>query len=162
MEAFDAGKRAYFLRKAMVHKVEEIGLTAQVYEATEAELLAKWGVAAPGDVFWAAANRAVVSALRSRSWSNLSNIYWHQSMFLFEQGRPHVQLGREASRAELRAMAQDGFTDEAVIIAGSCPVCGVDEGRRVKIAQEIAKPHIPHVDCPLGWCSCCYTPAVIR
>lgn len=134
------------------------------FEAIERELQAKDARYSPRDVYWVAADRALLIILRSGDWQVASEAYRQMAMAAYKEADTDemperaVRLRREASKATLRAYLRDG-TRRVDIFACDCPRCSVDTGS-IDIRRELEAPHIPHADCHKGWCSCDYSPVI--
>lgn len=88
-------------------------------------------------------------------------VYWQMARLLYEEGRPHINLAREASRASLQNYVEGGFVRKVQVIAGCCEVCNRDEGRIFTVVQALEAFPIPHEACENeGWCICTWAPAV--
>jgi hypothetical protein len=104
--------------------------------------------------------RAFRSAKRERRWDDASRIRREQAMALFRvpgsgsiPSEAVVTLHREGVAAELRGLAE--IAKEAELVsAACCDACRADDGRIVRIAQELLAPRLPHPGCPKGLCRC--------
>ena len=100
------------------------------------------------------------SAKADRRWQEASRLRREQAMTLFRlAGSPStppealVELKRDAEVAELRGIAQ--IAREAQLVsADCCDICRADDGRILRIAQELRAPRLPHQRCPTGLCRC--------
>ena len=64
-----------------------------------------------------------------------------------------VELHRDGLAAELRGI--DEIVRDAQLDAKRCcAVCEADEGLVVRISIELRAQHLPHLDCPRGFCRC--------
>ena len=152
---FDEQRDREAARNDAIRRSESVGATVEDFSRTEKELTEKWGFAPPRDVFWAVAVKAALAAMEKRDWHQLSMVYWTQALLLHEEGKPHMQLAREASKASLQRYAEDGYTRSVQVIAGCCQLCDRDEGRRFTIPEALEELPIPHDGCERdGWCAC--------
>jgi hypothetical protein len=104
--------------------------------------------------------RAFRAAKRERRWDDASRIRREQAMALFRvpgsgtiPSEAVVTLHRKGVSAELRGLAE--IAKEAELVsAACCDACRADDGRIVRIAQELLAPRLPHAGCPKGLCRC--------
>jgi DNA-directed RNA polymerase subunit RPC12/RpoP len=104
--------------------------------------------------------RAFRSAKRERRWDDASRIRREQAMALFRvpgsgsiPSEALVTLHREGVAAELRGLAE--IAKEAELVsAACCDACRADDGRIVRIAQELLAPRLPHAGCIKSLCRC--------
>ena len=129
------------------------------FRRVERELTEKWGYAPPRDVFWGLASEAAMAAMRTGDEHQLSMVYWQQARLLFEEGREHLQIQREAEKATLHRYAKQGI-GHVEIQAGECGVCRADDGRRFSVSDALEKLPIPKEQCENGWCKCMWLPVV--
>lgn len=158
---FDEQREREAARNDAIRRSESVGATAEDFNSTEKELTEKWGFAPPRDVFWAVAGKAAIHAMEKRDWHQLSMVYFTQALLLNEEGKPHLQLAREASKASLQRYAEDGYTRSVQVMAGCCQRCDRDEGRQFTTAEALEKLPIPHEGCENdGWCRCMWNAAI--
>lgn len=158
---FDRQRELDAARNDGIRRSQNIGASINDFERTEKELTEKWGFAPPRDVFWALGGKAALAAMNKRAWHELSRIYWGQARLLYEEGKSHIQLAREASKASLQSYAEGGFVRNVQVMAGCCQLCNRDEGRKFAIAEALEKLPIPHEACENeGWCTCTWSAAI--
>ena len=116
------------------------------------------------DLYWAAANHALLDAIRNGDWGGLAGLYGVMARQAYDEEDERQESGRvlalkrEASAATLRGWAGPGVT-EVRIVGCACSVCSRDQGSIRSIARELEAPSIPHGGCRDGYCSCGYAPA---
>ena len=167
LPAFEESNREWTLaRNAQLEHDEWMEKAAGIVgpaeaSAIESELQSKERYSAQ-DVYWAAANRAVLRALKAGDWTEAGQIYYGMGWTSYEvsgdqeKSSPRtVQLMREGNIATLRGYAANGI-QWVDILACDCRVCWRGRKTRLPIADQIADPSIPHADCVEGWCSCDY------
>ena len=170
LPAFEEWNREWTLaRNAQLERDEWMGKTARMVGPDEAsrietELKAKDERYSVQDVYWSAANRAVLRALKAGDWTEAGQIYYGMGWTSYEASEDQetssprtVRLMREGNIATLRGYA--AYDVRWVDILGcDCRVCARGRKTRLAIADQIAAPSIPHADCVEGWCSCDYVP----
>ncbi len=158
---FDKQRKLEAQRNDGIRRSQNIGASIEDFERTEKELTEKWGFAPPRDVFWALAGKAALTAFQNRDYHQLSMVYWQQARLLYEEGKPHMETAKEASKTYLQGYAERGFPLRVQVSAGCCPTCNRDEGRKFTIAEALEKLPIPHEACENdGWCTCTWSPVV--
>lgn len=145
----------------------------------ERELLStKWGRrASAADAAWGVLNQVVVNTadLHARGM-----VYFQMARFLWEEGRDHLEVARQARQMELanwKQAAGRGLLDlrraRVVVITAkesSCPACRALEGVEFTLDEAAAKMRIPAAGCTHdlstgrshGWCRCCYGLSFLR
>lgn len=151
-------------RKKALDHARKIGCTDSEFATKERELAKKWGkTPSPNDVFWEISNE-----LLSRSssfdkysrWGKLHRIYEHQARVLVEEGKPHVHVAKEASRAHLHQLEEMcrelGLKQEVFIAAGKkcCPECAKLDGQRMSFSKALDTLPIPNEQCMRERCKC--------
>jgi hypothetical protein len=158
---FDKQRGLEAVRNDAIRRTQNIGASVKDFERTERELTEKWGFAPPRDVFWALAGKAALAAFQNRDYHRLSMVYWGQARLLYEEGKDHMEIAKEASKACLQGYAERGFPLRVQVSTGCCPMCNRDEGRKFTIAEALEKLPIPHEACENdGWCTCTWSPVV--
>jgi hypothetical protein len=154
--AYRLGQEREQMRRRAVEWAGEDGVAR-----IEAELAAKGPGYTGRDVWWVAANRFCLEALRRGAWQDASHVYFELALQLYreqdeDRSSPQVlKLEAEAAKAELRAYAAQGV--KRVDVSGcGCEVCSTGADRVVPITAELQAPRVPHADCELGWCGCSY------
>lgn len=160
--------------RAEYHSVQERFKGIGVDEAEQAhivrELTKRFGRApSPGDVFRDAANKKILEAGRRGDDATLSNIYWHQARFLFEEGRDYFSVMAESHRHILLANqgGLGGLIQYATILTDGCPACKRLEKRKYRIEHALREMPLPVKGCTWGldqgpdgnkqgWCCCMY------
>jgi hypothetical protein len=144
-------------RRAYVEGTTGLGVD---FAQLDAEMQAKDPRYSACDVYWAAANRAVLAALKAGDRTRASEVYFRMAMMAYdesdedqESGRA-MELKRRAHLATLRTYAAD--FDAVDIVACDCGTCCRGRNVGLAIEDELAAPSIPHVGCERGWCSCDY------
>lgn len=156
---FDKERKQEAARNKALRRAQNIGASESDFQRVERELAEKWGYAPPRDVFWRLASEAAMAAMRTGDEHQLSMVYWEQARLLFEEGREHLQIQREAEKAALHRYAEDGVS-RVEISAGECAVCRADDGRRFSVSDALEKLPIPKEHCENGWCKCTWLPVV--
>ncbi len=129
------------------------------------EMTAKDPRYAARDVFWHAANRAVLVAIQRNDWGRASGFYFSMALTEYKESNEDafnervLMLQREANLAELRSLAADGYLKRVDILTCDCSVCSKGRKKGLRIDQELKEPTIPHAGCREGWCTCDYSPA---
>jgi len=151
-------------RKKALEYARKCGCTDDEFAAKERDLAQKWGkTPSPGDVFWGVSNdllsKAAAAADQYR-WGKLQRIYEHQAQVLAEEGKPHVHVAREASKAQLHQLEQVcnslGLKREVHIVTAesACPDCAQLSGKRMSFRDALAALPIPNAKCTHGQCRC--------
>jgi hypothetical protein len=123
-------------------------------------------VMAARTLYLVAAERAVRAARRGKRWDEVAQIRRRQAAALFMEAGGHpppadeiVALHREGVAATLRKIAE--VSREAELVGASCcRACRADNGRILRIADELRTPRLPHAGCPRGLCTCDWWPVV--
>ena len=150
---FDAERKADAYRNKALRAAADIGMGQTAFERTEKELLAKSPGYGPGDVFWSLASKQVANQMRAGNWHGLSMTYFHQALWLHNEGRPYARLKVESEKALAQSYAGHGC-QELEVMAGCCPNCDQFQGRIYPIEQAINEWPVPVEDCTNGWCTC--------
>jgi hypothetical protein len=115
------------------------------------------------DLYWAAANHALLRATRAGDWAGLAVLYdvmarqAHDEEAHGPASTRVLALKREASVATLRARAGQGVS-EVRITGCACSACARDQAMTHSVATELRQPTIPHQGCTSGYCTCEYAP----
>lgn len=158
---FDEQRKAEAARNDAIRKSSNIGATPEDFANAERTVAQKFGTALPRDVFWQLANEFAVRAMKSNDWHALSMVYWQQARLLYEEGKPHLDLAREASKASLQRYAHDGFVKQVEILCNCCELCERDAGRKMSVQDAMEQLPIPHEESANdGWCICLWVPVV--
>ena len=163
--AFEAANEAWYAARARQGWIDKAGqFTDEAgFVAIEAELAAKQAGYTPRDVYYAAANRAVIELIRRNDWGRLAGVYSELALDEYREADTDqapdqvVTLLRESHKAELRSYMALGVS-RVDIVACACSVCSRGPKRRLPIRAELAEAHIPHGNCRQGYCSCDYLP----
>jgi hypothetical protein len=101
-------------------------------------------------------------------------VYFQTARFLWEEGRDHLEVARQARQMELanwKQAAKRGVLDlrraRVIVITAkesSCPACRALEGVEFTLHEAMEKTRIPAPDCTHetsegrrhGWCRCVY------
>lgn len=148
-----------YIRRAHVY-VDNAG-----FASIAAELAAKGPGYTVRDVYWTAANRYAIDAIRRHDFSDLSAVYFDMARAAHEESgkdRPTdeaLRLTREAQLASLRNYAQSGARQVDVSTC-SCEPCSNASQQPRPLPDELASPRLPHPGCEYGLCGCCYLPVV--
>ena len=158
---FDQDRRLEAERNEAIRRSANIGVTREHFAKAERDLARKFGFAQPRDVFWMLANEAAVRAMKRGEWHALSMIYWEQARQLYEEGKPHLDLARQASKASLQVFVQGGYVRNVEIVCNCCAQCQRDAGRKMALADAVRELPIPHETCDNdGWCICLWVPII--
>jgi hypothetical protein len=121
-------------------------------------------VAASRELYLAAAERAVRTARRGKRWGEVASIRRQQAAALYRASGSAipppdeiVALHRAWSEAALRSFVSVGAQVE-LVATGCCAICGRDNGRAFRIADELRAQRLPHEGCPKGLCPCDWWP----
>lgn len=163
----EKNKKAVELARAQKRALDharKIGCTDSEFAAKERELAKKWGKPpSPNDVFWGLSNELVTkfpSFDKYSRWSKLYFIYEHQARVLFEEGRPHVHVAKEASKAYVRHLEEQcrklGLKQEVYIATRKecCPECAKLAGQRMSFTEALDTLPIPNERCVHRRCQC--------
>ena len=157
-KVFDAERKADAFRNKAIRAAADIGMDQTAFERTEKELLAKSPGYGPGDVFWALANKLLANQMRSGDWHGLSMTYFHQALWLHNEGRPYARLKVEAQKALAQSYVARLDRQELQIDARCCPNCNKFNGRIYPIERAINEWPVPVDECTNGWCLCTWLP----
>ena len=105
-------------------------------------------------------DRSARDARRDRRWEEASRVRFEQAQAVYRIARSPrpvpadiVQLHRDGLASTLRGLAE--IAKSAELRAGTCcDACRADDGRIVRIAEELRTPTLPHADCTKGLCRC--------
>jgi hypothetical protein len=121
-------------------------------------------VAASRELYLAAAERGVRTARRGKRWGEVASIRRQQAAALYRASGSSipppdeiVTLHRAWSEAALRSFVNVGAQVE-LVATGCCAICGRDNGRAFRIADELRAQRLPHEGCPKGLCPCDWWP----
>jgi hypothetical protein len=158
--AWRAQRQAGIDYEAWITKTAElVGRTETA--AIDTELRAKSEGYSGRDVYWMAANRAVLRALKANDWGTLSRLYFDMALTDYresdedKESERALRLKRESNLAQLRYLGTEGL-GRVDVLACECSVCSRGPKRRLAIRDQLALPTIPHADCREGWCTCEY------
>lgn len=107
------------------------------------------------DAFWAAVERALAEASKSRRWRRIARLYEAQAEVLRAEGRPYLDEFTRSFEADLEGVAAEGSTAVS-IIANDCAACSRDDRTVVTVQEERKRPRLPHLDCQNQRCTCMY------
>ena|GEM_PF-967283 len=151
-------------RKRALDHTRKIGCTDSEFAAKERELAKKWGrTPSPNDIFWEISNELLSRAStfdKYSLWGKLHSIYEHQARVLVEEGKPHLQTSKEASKAHLHVLEEMcqgmGYKKEVHIVVGKkcCPECAKLDGQRMSISKALDSLPIPNEQCMHERCKC--------
>lgn len=166
LTAHEDGWASYHERRAWIAQAEPF-IDERGFEAIERDLATKDPGYTPRDVYWVAANRAIVTIIASGDWQTINEAYFRMARAAHEEAdEPEVMtdrsvlLMREANRAQLRARVRSEFGNRVEIFAESCQRCQRDDRMQLDPRRELDAPRIPHADCENGWCTCEYVVSV--
>ena len=160
-KVFDAERKADAFRNKAIRAAADMGMDQTAFERTEKELLAKSPGYGPGDVFWALANKQLAKQMRSDNWHGLSMTYFHQALWLHNEGRPYAHLKVESEKALAQSFAGRDC-QELEVMGGCCPNCDQFKGRVYPIEQAVNVWPVPVEDCTNGWCTCMWTTVALN
>ena len=151
-------------RKKALDHARKIGCTDSEFAGKERELAQKWGkTPSPNDVFWEISEELLSrrsSFDKYSRWGKLHTIYEHQTRVLVEEGRPHVHVAKEASKAHLHQLEEMcrglGLKQEVYVAASKncCPQCAKLDGQRMSFSKALDTLPIPNEQCMHGRCRC--------
>lgn len=145
--------------KWVTKTVELVGPTETA--AIDTELRAKPERYSGRDIYWTAANRAVLRAMKANDWGTLSRLYFDMALTDYRESDEDneseraLRLKRESNLAQLRYLGTEGY-GRVDILACECSTCSRGPKRRLEIRDQLAAPSIPHEHCANGWCTCEY------
>jgi hypothetical protein len=131
------------------------------YNRYKEELLRKDPKFTDSDVIWGFFQKL---KLKDNSLDYLKSIFFHEALFLYEEGRkPLVQL-REFHKIELINFKDSGVKQVKILTCeDSCDSCKKNEGKILTIDQALKEMPLPCKGCSFefkkskkGWCRCCY------
>lgn len=131
-----------------------IGLTPQAF--SREGLLGK----NPRDAFLQLSSEAAAAAVTRNDWGAVSRIYSEQALVLREEGRPHLALQQEASKAMIRSFMVHGVRGVAVLSGACCQTCNANHDSEYSFEQALAQLPVPNPSCTREWCNCGWGPAV--
>jgi hypothetical protein len=137
-----------------------VGAPADRVERLATEPITEGAAALAKSLYESTVERQVRSARRDRRWEEAARIRFDQAVAVYRLASSAVLLREEAVRfhreglgASLRGIAEVARTAE--LKAGTCcDLCRADDGRVVRIADELRAPSLPHATCPKGLCRC--------
>lgn len=153
----------------LAKKSRAYGATEDDVARVQSELTQQFGrPPATRDVAWRLANERVSMLTQREDWGGLGNLYWQMALQLYEEGRNHTDLAKEANRFKLLGMRESsprgGKTRVQVLTA--CPASKTFDDRVFTIDQALEEMPIPAADCDHhiraivpgrpGWCGCCW------
>jgi hypothetical protein len=155
----DAERRARE-RARWLDLARESGAAADAVELPATELVSEADVAAARGLYLSTVDRSVRVAKDDRRWEEAARIRYEQALVLLGiAGSPTsppdevVKLHREGVGADLQAIGEVA-KDAELHGVSCCDSCRGDEGRVVRIADELRSPTLPHRGCPTGLCLC--------
>lgn len=143
--------------KAIRHSLLHLGCSKRDFELIENELARRFGVALPGDTYCVLANSAIKEPMLNKEWHRVGMIQWGMARWLYEEGREHIQMQREAYKADLLHHLSQGRTHVRVV-SGSCNECRKNDGRVFSVSDALNSAIIPNERCKNGWCICLWLP----
>ncbi len=165
LAAWDAAWRAEREHESWLQRaVDDYGYRVAEIEALDAELQAKDPRYSDRDIYWHAADRAILRDLKAGDWGGLAAHYAVMALQVYREAETDatppraLELMRQSSLATLRSYAESGCS-RVELIRCACRVCSAGRAVR-KIPDELVAPSIPHETCLAGWCSCDYAPIV--
>jgi len=136
------------------------GAAADPVQHLATEPLSEAGVAAARALYMSTVDRSFRIAKSDRRWEEAARIRYDQALALFRIAgstapppEEVVKLHREGVVADLQGIGEVS-KDAELRGASCCETCQVDEGRVVRIAEELRSPRLPHRGCPKGLCRC--------
>lgn len=147
---------------------------ARVYGATEADVsavermpLSPAAIRAAKDLQHSAAQRAALREMKVGRLGEAAVIYLEMAQHAYEEaGEPEVMpervvtLRRAWSDLTLRSYQQFGGRYVTIYRGECCTTCRRARAGKIRIADELAAPTLPHADCAEGICACDYSPVV--
>ena len=159
-KVFDRERKAEVFRNKALRAAADLGMDQKAFERVEKELLAKSPGYGPGDVFWTLANKQLANQMRSGNWHGLSMTYFHQALWLHNEGRPYAHLKVEAEKALAQSYAGRDCQELEINVNHCCPNCDQFNGRIYPIEQALREWPVPVQECTNGWCLCTWLPVV--
>jgi hypothetical protein len=95
-------------------------------------------------------------------WAQEADAHWEAARKLSEQGQPHLEVARQAAKAQLLDLQEQGLVSMVEILAcpDSCVACLAQERKKFTLQQALEALPIPHPACGRGWCRCEWLPAI--
>lgn len=158
---FDGERKSQAARNKALGASINIGCTEDEFQKMERSLLEKFGIALPGDVFWALANEAIREPMLRQEWHRVARIEWARARWLYDEGRNHIQHLRESRAADLKARVANSLTGKVRILTNgeaACAVCRRNDGKVFTIESALSEMPLPVEECENGWCQCMWTP----
>ena len=149
----------YALRDKAIQRAERIRVDCGTFKAREKKLQKEMPGSGPRDVLWDLATLRALSLMKrghSEDWHALSQIYFHQALWLSEEGRDKHEwwnLKRESNKAQARSYMLRGI-ETVEIMAKDCEGCRAFAGKRYPVEEAIENWPIPESACTAEWCSC--------
>jgi hypothetical protein len=122
--------------------------------------ISEGAVAAARALYVSTMEQAARLARRERRWDESSRLHFELAATLYRAARsprpvPADALAahRDGLAAALRGIAEVARSAE-LRAATCCGACADDDGRTVRISDELRAPTLPHEACPRGLCRC--------
>jgi hypothetical protein len=126
----------------------------------------------PIELLSEAATAKLARAKTHGDWDSVCTISYKFAVTLYEAGKPHWSVLRDAALAKLQSYRKLGVTKVEISSTGdaSCPECRRLDGKVFRIDQAIESPAIPARSCSTwsepdegkkeGFCRCLYVPVL--
>ncbi len=138
----------------------EAGASADRVTHSAKEPPSEAGVVASRALYMSTVDRSFRVARSDRRWEEAASSRYEQALALYRiAGSPAtpsdavVKLHREGLAAALHGIGEVA-KDAELRGAPCCEACGTDQGRIVRIVDELRAPSLPHKGCPRGLCRC--------
>jgi len=153
-------------RRRALEVVDEVSVAR-----TESELRAADPRCTNRDVYWVVTTRAVRDLTRTGNWLAVKEAYVRMAVAAWDESNVEVgiedsarpgsrsrarRLMRHARVAELRGLRSTPGATMVRVVAGCCPACDRSANLARPLAEEIARPLLPHSHCQRGLCRCEY------
>ncbi len=159
-KVYDGERKADAFRNKALRAAANIGMDEKAFERKEKELLARSSGWSPGDVFWALAGEKAKEQALAGDLHGLSMTYFHQALWLYDEGRPYARLKVESEKARAQSYANGGCQELQVSGGAGCDNCKPFDGRVYPVEEAVKEWPVPSEECTNGWCLCMWNPVV--
>jgi hypothetical protein len=136
------------------------GAEPESLERLTRQLLSEDVIASARSLYMSTVERAARTARRERQWDDASQLRYDQALALYRIARSArpvpadvLAVHRDGLGSSLRGIAE--IAKWAELRAGACcETCRADDGRTVRIVDELRLPSLPHEACEKGLCRC--------
>ena len=148
-------ERDRWLELAMSSGAEPVSVTRLARQILSEEV-----VAGARSLYMSTVERSTRAARRARRWEEAARLRSDQALALYRIARSAkpvpaeiLAVHRDGLASSLRGIAEIAKSAE-MRAATCCDACRADDGRTVRIAEELRRASLPHEACPKGLCRC--------